>query len=673
MDPSYNRNSNITAVVDNIHVDGSSNGLYDTAYTLDNLNRLTNAQWGDWDGITFTNEQREKIWTLTQTGNWDMVQLDLDNDGVYDSGTGEYLDDRIHNVVNELTTRDIYDDASVVYNLAYDDLGELTDDGENYIYKYDAFGRLIEISTTGGSPALVSEYRYNGLGHRISWHYDVDADGTVEDTSDDPPFYFAYNESWQQVATYRDDDTSPKEQFVYHNAGLGGYGGSSAIDGVINRDFDKNSGWASAADGTLEDRIYYCQNWRGDVSVIVTDLGTMVEWVKYTAYGIPFGIPLGDTDSNGLLNVLDYIAILTYGGGYDVRYDLNLDGVIDGTDATLANSASPITLGFGALSDPGVGNRKGYAGYEHAPELANSMWHVRNRVMISELLGRWITRDPIGYGAGANLYAYVASNPIKYIDSLGLAPGEGGPPSGGSPQGGGGRRPLMDPIYPPGYGLKLCAGGGRRPPVIGGPCGTFPLPLVGGGGRRPPIDPINPPGSGGGAEPPGWGNELPPWAEPGYVRPVPQEPLLPRPWVPFAVPSECDPWFEPAECNEGTAALVLTGCASTGPVAPLVAGGAAIVLVGGACANLINWGSVLDQILSRPPAFPRAKPKPPKKKPNTKWRCAPCPPIMPFIHPDGRTLTCSNCSNLSQTPPCRCRCQCSDGIFRTFPGIPIPG
>ncbi|MCH8825283.1 MAG: hypothetical protein IH984_17440 [Planctomycetes bacterium] len=288
VDPSYNRNSNITAVVDNIHVDVSSNGLYDTSYTLDNLNRLTNAQWGDWNGTTLSNEQREKIWTLTQTGNWDMVQLDLDNDDVYDSGTGEYKDDRIHNVVNELTTRDIYDDASVVYNLAYDDLGELTDDGENYEYKYDAFGRLIEVANTT-TQALVTEYRYNGLGHRIAWHYDVDADGTVEDTSDDPEYFFAYNESWQQVATYRAADTSPKEQFVYHNAGLGGYGGSSAIDGVILRDKDTNTAWDTESDGTLEDRIYYCQNWRGDISVIVDDTGNMVEWVKYTAYGIPYG------------------------------------------------------------------------------------------------------------------------------------------------------------------------------------------------------------------------------------------------------------------------------------------------------------------------------------------------------------------------------------------------
>ena len=100
----------------------------------------------------------------------------------------------------------------------------------------------------------------------------------------------------QQVATYRDDDTSPKEQFVYHNAGLGGYGGSSAIDGVINRDFDKNSGWASAADGTLEDRIYYCQNWRGDVVEIMDDSDNLIEHVSHTSSGVPIGLPADDTE-----------------------------------------------------------------------------------------------------------------------------------------------------------------------------------------------------------------------------------------------------------------------------------------------------------------------------------------------------------------------------------------
>ncbi len=73
--------------------------------------------------------------------------------------------------------------------------------------------------------ALVAEYRYNGLGFRTAWHYDVDEDGTVENTSDDPWFYFCYDERWRMVATYRSSDSTPKEQFAYHAAGYGGVDG----------------------------------------------------------------------------------------------------------------------------------------------------------------------------------------------------------------------------------------------------------------------------------------------------------------------------------------------------------------------------------------------------------------------------------------------------------------
>ena len=40
-----------------------------------------------------------------------------------------------------------------------------------------------------------SHTRYDGLGHRICWHYDVDTDGTVEaDGAEDPYYYFVYDE-----------------------------------------------------------------------------------------------------------------------------------------------------------------------------------------------------------------------------------------------------------------------------------------------------------------------------------------------------------------------------------------------------------------------------------------------------------------------------------------------
>jgi len=63
----------------------------------------------------------------------------------------------------------------------YDDTGNLTDDDKDYVYEYDAWNRLTSISTTGGSPTLVAEYRYNGLGHRIAESDETDTEYLIYD------------------------------------------------------------------------------------------------------------------------------------------------------------------------------------------------------------------------------------------------------------------------------------------------------------------------------------------------------------------------------------------------------------------------------------------------------------------------------------------------------------
>jgi RHS repeat-associated protein len=57
-----------------------------------------------------------------------------------------------------------------------------------------------------------------------------------------------------------------------------------------------------------------------------------------------------------------------------------------------------------------------YAGYFFDSETAN--FHVRNRYLHTAL-GRWMSRDPIGYKDGLNLYEYVRSNPTERIDPMG--------------------------------------------------------------------------------------------------------------------------------------------------------------------------------------------------------------------------------------------------------------
>ena len=382
LDISYDRNSNITDTTDNIHLSSGGNRAFDVLYTIDDLDRLTKADEGTLSGGSISNRTRQEVWTLDQVGNWDLFRMDLNGDIDF-SDAGELDDDRTHNAVNELTGRDIDDNGSDDYTLVYDEVGNLIDDNENYKYKYDVWGRLMEVKNQ--SDTLIAEYDYNGLGYRVHWHYDVDADGTLESTSDDPDYYFVYDTRWRIVATYRETDSDPKEQFVYHNAGLGGSGSGSYIDEVILRDRDDSNGWSGAADGTLEERIYYCQNWRSDVSAIVNDAGEMVEWAKYSSYGVPFGLPAADTDADGDCDTTDLNQINTWiSSGYDVRGDIDLDGDVDISDLTKASSGpNGETLGRRVLSRYDVASRTGFAGLQIDGNLQNLHYERTNALHTS--------------------------------------------------------------------------------------------------------------------------------------------------------------------------------------------------------------------------------------------------------------------------------------------------
>jgi hypothetical protein len=57
------------------------------------------------------------------------------------------------------------------------------------------------IRFTDAADGLIQQFRYNALGHRIRWQYDVNADSATD--SSDPWYSFAYDEKWRIVATYR--------------------------------------------------------------------------------------------------------------------------------------------------------------------------------------------------------------------------------------------------------------------------------------------------------------------------------------------------------------------------------------------------------------------------------------------------------------------------------------
>ena len=414
----WDRNSNVTSADDQVHTG------FDVKYGMDGIDRLVDADEGTLASGSISSRTRRQQWTLNQTGNWDNDKVDLNGDGDW-GDTDEVNDSRTHNVVNELNARNTNSSGGDEFTLAYDAVGTLTDDGEDYEYEWDAFGRLRKVKNTSGS-ALVAEYRYNGLGYRIAVHEDTDTDADVD--SNDKWYFDAFDERWRQVARFRESDASPKEEFVPHVAGADGYGTSSYIDLVVCRDKDANTAWTGASDGTLEERVYYCQNWRADVSVVVGAAGSMIEWVKYSSYGIPFGLPGGDIDSDGMCDSTDVALVqaMIALSGYDQRADLDLNGVVTTADE-LAIQGAPFVAtkaGAGVLA-PISQSSRGTAGGHSQTQFKSCSF--RNRVAVGHL-GHWVSRDPRAYVDGAGLYQYIRSTPHTMSDPFGLASIPGGAP-----------------------------------------------------------------------------------------------------------------------------------------------------------------------------------------------------------------------------------------------------
>jgi RHS repeat-associated protein len=331
---------------------------------------------------------------------------------------------RTHNTVNELTARDTDTNGTSNYSLTYDAVGNLTDDAADYKHEFDVFGRMRRVKQTGNS-ALVAEYRYNGLGYRAAVHEDTDADGDVD--ANDKWYYEAFDGQWRHVARYRESDSNPKEDYVRHQAGVDGLGASSYIDLVVCRNKDADTAWSSVSDGVREERLYYCQNWRTDVSVIVNAAGSLlVEWVKYSAYGVCVGLPGGDTNTDGARDGQDVSQVnawrLAMPSVYDVRGDIDLDSDVDSSDEA-AVAATSQTLGRKVVSGAAINNRLAYAGY--VVYCHGVMLDARERRLHSGL-GRWIQRDASGYvfqhgEIEANVYGYCGQRPIVLVDPYGRA------------------------------------------------------------------------------------------------------------------------------------------------------------------------------------------------------------------------------------------------------------
>ncbi len=302
------------------------------------------------------NTDQSRNYNLDGTGNWK-------NSTFTPVGGSQTTDQRSNNQLNQITQRTVGTGSLVKFQ--YDGQatpatgnGNLTNDG-TLIYQYDALNRLIQVNRASDGLAIAT-YVYDAGNRRVRKTVtNGGVTGNIPNGTTDSLW-----QDWQTM-----EERNP-------------FGGSGSTDTPI-----KQFIWGTYIDECLQ--------------------------VNLLSVAGPQSLPAG---AYYLLQDLLYRAVAL----------TNSSGAIVEAYDTDAYGNTLIFTGPGAdgvwFTDDDVQSNYGangviYCGYRYDAETEN--YYVRNRYY-SPTLGRWVTRDPIGYEGGINLYGYVESSPVGALDKYGL-------------------------------------------------------------------------------------------------------------------------------------------------------------------------------------------------------------------------------------------------------------
>lgn len=434
-------------------------GTDDDMFQYDRNGRLIKAENSD-SIITFTYDNAGRLVQETQNGV--SIQYNYSNNSgnrqiVYPSGKliREIRDDRYRLITLEDNTSQIVDyifndenrltqktygngiELDYVFNLDNkltdiiysDSLGE----NENFHYTYDNNGNRLSLRKFY-DPLNSEQYQYDTCNRLIEFRRgELESDGTIPSPSKMINYYLDLMSNWDSVV----NNTITSNRV--HNS----VNQITAIDGNTLQ-YDNNG-------NLIEDSQYiYEHNYKNLLTKVTqkSDGNVVVEY-QYDPLGRRISKTVGSVvvtnfyyDSDRVIEErVNGVTTATYVFGIQKdeiiqmskagsTYYFLLDGLgsvskIVDVNGNIVESYSydpygRIFMYDGAgnpLSDSAISNCYFFTGRKYEKEVG--LYYYRARYYSPDL-GRFLSRDPSGYADSMNLYEYVMSNPVIYIDPLGL-------------------------------------------------------------------------------------------------------------------------------------------------------------------------------------------------------------------------------------------------------------
>ena len=334
------------------------------------------------------------------------------------------VETRDHSDANELTGL-TPDGATTALSMSYDAAGNLLSreiEGSSgtttmhlTVYRGlgDAWNRLVAVDY--GSDERLKQ-SYNGLNWRVLKWSDA-THGAEGELTQRRAMYYSPN--WQLLEELIDDNWGSESGDEDHTRRMMYIWGARYIDDIVAR--RQTDPLGTHEPGVTTSTWYHVTDTLFSTVAILSRSGTLVERISYDAYGNARHHRRADLTGDGAVNVFDNNTLLDDWQDYVVG-DLNRDGIVNEADQMQLLNDWGAAIPSGRLTpqgSSGTDNIVGYAGYLFNAEIHGSgLYTVRHRHYAPDL-GRWLSRDPIGYVDGMSLHEYVRASPKNSTDPFG--------------------------------------------------------------------------------------------------------------------------------------------------------------------------------------------------------------------------------------------------------------